>query len=87
MVLQSVSNKFARQRVPASRFTRTVLTFVVADILFLLFITYGYAFPSKMTVPEPHKVLPLTEYDYSAKVSPFAVNQKSDKVRPAQPRT
>jgi hypothetical protein len=76
VVLSSVANKFGRRRWPASRFTKTLLSLIIADVLFLLFMTFGYAFPSKMALPDPQKALAEAEYDYSAKASPFVVPQK-----------
>ena len=87
MVPSSVTNRKLRKRPPLSRYSRTLLTLIVADVLLLLFLTYGYAFPSHMALPDPQRRLPEAYYDYSAKTSPFVVSAKPAKVRFQAPRS
>ncbi len=56
---------------PMSRYTRTLLSLIVADCLLILFITFGSVFPRRMDVSQPGTAMPDSYYDYSAKVSPF----------------
>lgn len=64
-----------------------MLSLIITDVLLLLFMTYGYAFPSRIPLPDPRQPLPSYEYDNSAKTSPFGHGQKGQRPRTVVPRT
>ncbi len=65
------------KRSPYSCFRRTVSSLLLGDAALMMFLTYGYVFPSRMSLPEMNQNLPEQYYDYSAKSSPFQVSQES----------
>ncbi len=79
-----MDTEFENRRTPITRFRRTVLGFLAADALLLLFLTYGSVFPSRMSIPEVGQSMPEQYYDYSAKSSPFEV-PKDTRRAAAQP--
>lgn len=56
---------------PLSGFGRTLVILVIADVALLLFLTWGWIFPSRMNLPEPEAQQPASYYDYTAKISPL----------------
>jgi hypothetical protein len=64
------TNQAIKRRPPMSRFTRTLFGCVIADAALVLFLTFGYVFPSRISVHDPDQAMPEAYYDYSAKISP-----------------
>ena len=58
MPLAVKTNQVKRKQPPMSRFTRTVLTLLVADCLLILFITFGYVFPDRLQTKQPGEAMP-----------------------------
>jgi hypothetical protein len=56
-----------------SRYTRTILTLLVANACLVLFLTYGAVFPSRLGIPNAGEAMPDEYYDFTVKESPFYV--------------
>lgn len=62
-----------------SRYTRTVLSLIVADAVLVLLLTFGAVFPSRLAIPPAGEAMPHEFYDYTAKISPFDVPSEPQK--------
>lgn len=70
---------------PMSRYTRTILSLLVADAVLVLFLTFGAVFPSRLAIPDAGEAWPEEFYDYTAKVSPLDIPKPEKRVKASIP--
>lgn len=73
------------RRPPMSRYTRTILSLLVADAILVLFLTFGAVFPSRLAIPDAGEAWPEEFYDYTAKVSPLDIPKPEKRIKSTIP--